>query len=64
MIDGRKPIARILVPEEDLIEIETVLDQHGADFDLDDGDRIIVYEEDVDWITDIIEENGFEYWIV
>lgn len=64
MIDERKPITRILVPEEDLIEIETVLDQHGADFDLDDGDRIIVYEEDVDWITDIIEENGFEYWIV
>ena len=64
MIDGRKPITRILVPEEDLIEIETVLDQHGADFDLDDGDRIIVYEEDVDWITDIIEENGFEYLIV
>ena len=64
MIDERKPIARILVPDEDLIEIETVLDQHGADFDLDDGDRIIVYEEDVDWITDIIEENGFEYWIV
>lgn len=43
---------------EDLENIEDQLDANGIDYDYDEGERMIVSEEDVDAVLEIAEDCG------
>ena len=48
---------RILLDDDaDIEEIESALDEAGIDYDWDSGDRLMVSSEDLDEVTDILDD--------
>ena len=48
---------RILLDgDADIEEVENALDEAGIDYDWDSGDRLMVSSEDLDDVTDILDD--------
>ena len=50
-----------IADDDDRATAEGLLDCELIDFDYDNGDRMIIAEEDFDDVCDILEDNGIDF---